>query len=138
MPEYAPATNFSDPPCGGSATLSPASGAFQVFVENFPSGWNGCAVFGYQTFLVTGAGPPAAAPVFSPAGGTYKTAQSASISDAVAGATIYYTTDGTAPTTSSTEYTGAITVSSSETLKAIAVAIGYSRSAAATAVYTIN
>ncbi|MGB6830045.1 MAG: M12 family metallopeptidase [Terracidiphilus sp.] len=27
---------------------------FQVFVENFPSGWDGCAVFGYQTFLVEG------------------------------------------------------------------------------------
>ncbi len=29
-------------------------GALQVFVENFPSGWNGCAVFGYQTFIVHG------------------------------------------------------------------------------------
>jgi hypothetical protein len=29
---------------------SPA--AFQVFVDNFPAGWDGCAVFGYQTFLV--------------------------------------------------------------------------------------
>jgi hypothetical protein len=27
-------------------------GPFQVFVENYPSGWNGCAVFGYQTFTV--------------------------------------------------------------------------------------
>jgi len=27
-------------------------GPFQVFVENFPSGWDGCAVFGYQTFTV--------------------------------------------------------------------------------------
>ncbi len=29
-------------------------GGFQVFVENFPSGWDGCAVFGYQTFMVQG------------------------------------------------------------------------------------
>jgi hypothetical protein len=28
------------------------AGTFQVFVENFPSGWDGCAVFGYQTFNV--------------------------------------------------------------------------------------
>jgi hypothetical protein len=29
-------------------------GAFQVYVENYPAGWQGCAVFGYETFLVTG------------------------------------------------------------------------------------
>jgi hypothetical protein len=33
-------------------------GGFQVFVENFPSGWDGCAVFGDQTFLVGGAASP--------------------------------------------------------------------------------
>ncbi len=32
-------------------------GGFQVFVENFPSGWDGCAVFGYQTFMVQGPVP---------------------------------------------------------------------------------
>jgi len=30
-------------------------GTFQVFVENFPSGWDGCAVFGYQTFAIQNA-----------------------------------------------------------------------------------
>jgi hypothetical protein len=29
-------------------------GGYQVAVENFPSGWNGCAVWGYQTFMVQG------------------------------------------------------------------------------------
>jgi hypothetical protein len=67
---------------------------------------------------------PAVTPVFSPVAGTYTTAQSVKITDATAGATIYYTTNGTAPTTASTKYTAAITVPASETLKAIAVATG--------------
>jgi hypothetical protein len=60
------------------------------------------------------------------------------ISDSTAGAAIYYTTNGTTPTTSSTPYAGAITVSSTETLEAIATASGHSTSAAATATYVIG
>jgi N-acetylneuraminic acid mutarotase len=82
--------------------------------------------------------PPAPAPTFSLASGTYTGKQTVTISDAAAGASIYYTTNGTAPTTGSTLYTGAITVYSSETVKAIAVAPGYSVSAVATATYVTN
>jgi hypothetical protein len=78
------------------------------------------------------------APTFSPAGGTYTTSQSVTISDATAGTTIYYTTNGTTPTTMSSKYNGAITVSATETLEAIAVETGYTNSPAATAAYTIS
>jgi hypothetical protein len=45
-------------------------GAFQVFIANYPAGWGGCAVYGYQTFMVQG---PALTPQtisFTPITGT--------------------------------------------------------------------
>jgi hypothetical protein len=80
----------------------------------------------------------AATPTFSPVAGTYSSTQSVTISDTTAGATIYYTTDGSTPTTSSTKYTGAISVAATTTIRAIASATGFSNSAVASATYTIN
>jgi hypothetical protein len=82
--------------------------------------------------------PQAATPTFSIASGTYTTVQAVTLSDATAGATIHYTTNGTTPTATSTAYTTPISVSSSETIQAIATASGYASSAVATAVYAIN
>jgi hypothetical protein len=80
----------------------------------------------------------AATPTFTPATGTYTSAQSVTISDATTGTSIYYTTDGSTPTTSSLLYSGAISVSTTETINAIAVATGYANSSVGSAVYTIN
>ena len=77
-------------------------------------------------------------PIFNPAPGTYSSPQSVSISDATPNATIFDTTDGSTPTTSSTPYTGLITVSTTTTLNAIASAPNYTQSAVASATYTIQ
>jgi hypothetical protein len=90
--------------------------------------------------LVVSSGPAlvaAATPVFSPAAGSFTSVQSVTITDATAGAAIYYTTNGTTPTASSTLYTGAITVSATETIEAIAIAGGFTNSTVATADYIV-
>jgi hypothetical protein len=79
-----------------------------------------------------------ATPTFRPAAGTYTSAQSVRIIDTTAGSTIYYTTDGTTPTLSSTAYTGPITISASSTLKAIALGPDDVLSGVRTGTYTIN
>ena len=80
---------------------------------------------------------PAETPIFDPLGGFYTAAQSVTISCTATGASIYYTTDGTTPTTNSTKYTGAITatVSPATTIEAIAMAPYYKQSAVGTATY---
>ena len=79
-----------------------------------------------------------ATPTFSVTAGTYTSAQTVSISCETSGATIYYTTDGTAPTTSSNVYSAALTISETTTVKAMAVKSGMNNSAVATAEYIIN
>jgi N-acetylneuraminic acid mutarotase len=82
--------------------------------------------------------PAAATPTFSVAPGSYLAPQTVSISDTTPFANIYYTTDGTEPATTSTLYSGPISVSSTETLEAIAAASDFTASTAATAAYTIT
>ena len=80
---------------------------------------------------------PAATPVISPTAGTYTAAQSVTIIDATAGATICFTTDGSAPTNTSTVYSGPIQVAADTTISAIAWHQGYTNSSVATAQFLI-
>lgn len=79
-------------------------------------------------------------PTFTPGNGTYTSPQSVVI-NSTADATIYYTTDGTDPSSSGTRlvYSSAITVDYGEiTLKAYAEKSGYVPSDVATALYTVE
>lgn len=93
---------------------------------------------GYTTATFTLNLPIAPTPVISPAAGSYSGQQTVTITDTASGATIYYTTDGSQPTTKSAVYTGPITVSTSQTIAALVTAGGYSTSATAYQQYFIN
>jgi hypothetical protein len=118
----------------GPVSVSSSQTLYAMAGTNWGTGPPSSLVAGVYTIT---SGGSAATPTFSPAAGTYSSAQSVTISDATSGATIYYTTNGTTPTTSSTKYTGPVTVSSTETLEAIAVVTGDTNSTVASAAYTI-
>ena len=78
-----------------------------------------------------------AAPVFKPDGATsFRGTQTVEISCATPGASIYYTTDGTMPTSNSTAYNGAISLTSTPTIQAIAVKADMNDSAVAAVTFT--
>jgi Legume lectin domain/Chitobiase/beta-hexosaminidase C-terminal domain len=80
----------------------------------------------------------AATPIFTPPAGAYASPQEVTITDVTPGSTIYYTMDGSTPTASSTQYSSAVSVTSSVTLKAIAALAGGTDSGVATAAYVIG
>ena len=80
---------------------------------------------------------PAATPTFSPAAGAVLSGTTVTISTTTAGATIRYTTDGTDPGPSSTQYTAPIAITAAVTIKAMATAPGFADSAVGSATYTI-
>jgi hypothetical protein len=84
-------------------------------------------------------GGPAAAPSFSPAPGTYGTAQNVTITTSTSGASIRYTTNGTTPSsTAGTLYAGPVNIGTTTTLKAIAYKSSLSDSAVTSGTYTIS
>ena len=100
----------------------------------------GYIIYGSPRTATVYKAPPetVATPAFSPAEGTYDSVQSVTISCLTTGATIRYTTDGSDPTGSSAEYTGAISVGVTQIIKAKAFKGGMTESAIASAAYTIN
>ena len=115
----------------GAFTLSSNATVKAIAVK---SGWNNSDVasasFTYTVETV-------ATPTITPNGGELKYGNNTvTIACATADATIYYTTNGATPTTSSTKYTGAFTLTSNATVKAIAVKTGWNNSSVASASFT--
>ena len=116
--------------------------------QTYPAQADGSYTFSVQgTDLAGNVSAPASVPLTidtvapvvtaTPAGGSYPSGQSVSLA-ASEPATIYYTTDGSLPTTASTVYTGPISVTSSTTLKYIGVDTAGNTAAVATQTYTIG
>jgi hypothetical protein len=124
----------SSPVYSGPITVSSTESIWAMATANnyFPSGYTGA------TYTINPLAPQTAAPTFSVPAGTYTAPQTVTISDSTQGAFIYYTTDGSTPATNSTFYSSPITVSSSETLQAIAMANGDTISAVTSAAYILN
>jgi hypothetical protein len=127
-----PAT--SSPVYSGPITVSATQTLQAIAIE---AGYTNSPVATAVYTIASTALPTLPAPAFSPAGGTYSTSQTVTLGDAP-GTTIFYTTNGSTPTTSSTVYSGPIAVSATQTLEAIAVETGYSNSPVSTASYAIN
>jgi hypothetical protein len=96
----------------------------------FPAGYGGASV--------------ASTPTFSPVAGSYSSTQNVTISSASGGAVICYNTTGSPATngstgcTTGTHYTTAVSVSTSETLYAVAGGTGFTDSTVGSAAYTIG
>ena len=122
-----------------STSSTPYSGAISVTRNTIISAIT--ASYGYlnSAMSIGNYNIQAPVPTFSPSSGTYYSSQNVLISSTVAGATIYYTADGSAPTTSSTPCTNpcSLAVATTTTLKAIASGGGYASSYVAVATYTI-
>ena len=101
----------------------------------FVGSQNSIDVFG----LLASAPAKTPAPTFSPAPGGYSTPQNVTLSDTNPSASIYYTLDGSIPTTSSALYVAPIQVSAiSTTIRAIAVTNGSLTSPVVTGTYKIG
>jgi len=100
-------------------------------------GYYGQQLNDFWVFQPTPGNLPATTPAFGVASGSYGSTKNVGLTDATAGATIYYTLDGSTPTSKSAKYTIALSIAKNTMVKAIAIATGYEESVVATATYVI-
>lgn len=92
----------------------------------------------YSPVTVNVQPPVVAAPKATPAAGEVTSGDTVALATTTADATIFYTTDGSAPSLASTRYTAAISIVADTTIKAIAVKSGCTDSEVLEAAYTVT
>jgi hypothetical protein len=142
------AGSLTDTPGAGWVDIAGGSGgneflAFKIVTASAPNSNAGTfnSATSWGAVIASFAAAAVATPVFSPVSGSYGSVQLVTISSTdsgLPGFAIFYTTDGSVPTTSSTPYTGPISVSSSQTIRALASATNQNNSAVGSATYTIS
>ena len=129
---------------GTTTTLTPnpsffpaaAAGTYSASLTISSSGYPDLAIPVTLT-VTTGSTSTVATPTINPNGGSFTGSVSVTLQTATSGASIYYTTNASTPTQSSTLYTGAFTLTSSATVNAIAFESGSNPSAQASANFTV-
>ncbi len=111
----------SGPPAVKFATPTIVNG--KVYV----GGQYAVTAYGLGSFLPT--------PTITPNGGTFTNSVTITLADSASGAALYYTVDGTTPTTSSILYTEPFVVTNSLTVNVIAAESGYVNSTEASATF---
>jgi uncharacterized repeat protein (TIGR03806 family) len=81
--------------------------------------------------------PALAPPTMAPSGGTFYGPATVTLQPPVTNATVYYTTDGSLPDTTSAVYSSSLSVTNSLTLRANAFASGYTNSVAINGIFVI-
>ncbi len=115
-----------DNPANGVKFSAPTIAGGKVYV----GGQYGLTVYGNGVFL--------SSPVITPAGGSFTNSVTVTLSGAPPGVSLYYTLDGTAPTTNSILYTGPFALTNNATVQAIAGASGAVNSLAAGALFNVT
>jgi Chitobiase/beta-hexosaminidase C-terminal domain len=130
-----PEPTVDDPEGGdGAATITQ-----ELMPEAADAGGGEDAASAVEASAVEAVAPtPCDGPIFSPPGGAFKSTISVTISTGTPGATIYYTTDGSAPNRSSLVFTTSIPLTRTVVLRAMCVAVGYEDSGISEATFQIG
>ena len=126
-------SNTSVATISGSTVTIVANGTSTITAKQASSGDYSSATA--TATLTVGVAGTVAAPAFSTAAGAIAFPTTITLSSTTAGATIYYTTDGSTPTTGSTQGTSVV-VNSAQTIKAFAIKTGWTDSSISSAAYT--